>query len=151
MSETAQGTLIAVEKSRSWPKILAGEIPDNVEVFLLFWRDRSSGRIVDYGCYLSTSEPGPVGTDPQIVCEVEVPVPASNGNQRTREDLLAVQAVAYDRYLARQLVLDPAKRLLFEELCRDLKSGYCKPKTRALPTDIVSPKEYEEFLSHGQQ
>ena len=47
---------VAVEKSRSWPMRLAGQIPPYVDVFCLVGIDPQSERFVGWGYYESTTE-----------------------------------------------------------------------------------------------
>ena len=141
-------TTVLVEKSRAWPKVLAGEIPEEIDVFLLFWVDRTTDRIVDYGSYLSTSEPGPLGTDPLVVCEMTVPVAIQPGSTaRTREDLVAAHGVAYE-LLATRLVHDPTLHQLFERLAHALRDGHCKQKTK-VPIEVLSVKDYKDAIAEA--
>jgi hypothetical protein len=139
-SETATGVLIATEKSKSWLELLSGKIPGEVTVYLILWKDRSSGRFVDYGFYLSTSEPGPMDTDPQIACEIPVPVVDSSGKGRNAEDLRASLVIAA-QLLARKFVLDPSHRQLFEKFSDDSRH-----RARKVPTEVLDPRDYDELL-----
>ena len=140
--------MIVLEKSASWAKLLTGEIPEEIDVYLLFWVDPVTQKIVDYGSYLATSEPGPIGTDALVAAEIRVPVATHGGNpKRTMEDVVAAHGVAYE-ILARKLVYDASLRQLFDRLVADLRDGHCKAKTDKvrLPTDIVSEKDFAELM-----
>ncbi len=134
--------MIVLEKSASWTKILAGETPEALDVFLLFWIDPSTKKIVDYGSYLSTSEPGPIGTEALVVAEICVPV--------VNKDLVAAHRVGFD-LLAIKLVHDPSLQQLFDRLKADLRDGHCKGKTKALrlPTDVVSERDFAELMRNA--
>ena len=144
MSETASGTLIGVEKSKAWLELLQGRIPEEVTVYLILWQDRDSKRFVDSGFYLSTSEPGPINTDPVVACEMPVPVidTSSSGRpKRVREDLVAAY-IAGSEVLAKAFVYDPKYRQLFEKFATDRRGTHRMP-----PTEVVSPRDYEHLMA----
>jgi hypothetical protein len=145
MSETSTGTLIGIEKSKAWLELLQGRIPEEITVYLILWQDRDSKRFVESGFYVSTSEPGPIGTDPQIVCEIPVPVidtSKTGRTKRTREDLNAAY-IAGSEILAKAFVYNPQYRQLFEKFATD--SRY-RASHKMPPMEVVSPRDYAHLM-----
>lgn len=144
-NETSTGTLIGVEKSKAWIELLQGRIPAEVTVYLILWQDRDSKRFVQNGFYLSTSEPGPLNTDPQIACELAVPVidtSLSGRSTRTREDLVAAYIAGADA-LAKAFVYDPQYKALFEKFSEDSRT---RASHKMPPMEILPPRDYEELM-----
>lgn len=136
------GLLIGHEKSRQWHRILAGEIPEEVDVFFVLWMDRDSKRFVSETFCLSTSEGAPPNTDPFVACETTVPVVASDGAARRREDLEASLSIAA-LMLARQFVNDPSKRQIFDQYVRDRREQKRGPK---MPVDVIPTRDFEQLF-----
>lgn len=135
------GLVIGHEKSRQWPRILVGEIPEEVDVFFLLWMDKDSKRFVSEGFYLSTSEGAPPNTDPFVAGEITVPVVAP----RTWESLKASYVVASE-LLARAFVNDPSKKAIFEQYVRDRRELGRTPK---LPVERVDPREFDHLFGRA--
>ncbi len=141
--ETSSGTLIGIEKSKAWVELLSGKIPEEVTVYLILWQDRDSKRFVDYGFYLSTSEPGPLNTDPLIVCELPVPVVASCGRAKAVKEDLHASTFWAAHFLARKFALDASCKQLFEKFSQD--SRY-RANHKMPPMEVLPPREYEELM-----
>jgi hypothetical protein len=142
VSETAQGLLIGHEKSRQWHRIVSGEIPEELDVFLILWVDRDSKKFVSHGFYFSTSEGAPPNTDPFIACEMTVPIVASDGKSRAQPDLQASAMIAA-QVLAKQLVHDPDKARIWQQYVENRREQKRGPR---LPMDVIDTRDFEHYF-----
>jgi hypothetical protein len=132
--------IVATELSTSWPLILAGQIPTHVDVFLIIWQERASSRFVDYGFFMSTSEPSPhLNCDAFVVCQTTVPVPTDMTGKRTQAHLRVAEILGANE-LAKRFTSGGQYGQILDKLAADRSKTPLK-----LAVEVVSDSDYAEL------